>query len=197
QRGYQSLVRRRRGRAEQRPHPFGEPRPALAQRGHAMAPESRRVVIADVQRQPRHRLLAALRPVGQQDRLAVPRRGADQHQSARPRRGCPHTARGVPDAGGAGARAVGWPATPPARGPPSGGAGGAAHPCPTRPPLFPPVTAHDERDGDGTSVPSPSRKDSTWHVHFRVTLCTPSLRYLPLTDLPNVDDISAGGSSYL
>jgi hypothetical protein len=64
QRGYQSLVRRRRGRAEQRPHPFGEPWPALAQRGHAMAPEPRRVVITVVQRQPRHRLLAAPRPVG-------------------------------------------------------------------------------------------------------------------------------------
>jgi hypothetical protein len=83
QRGHKSLVRRRCGRAEQRPYPFGEPRPALIQRGHTMAPESRRVVIADVQRQPCHRLLATPSPVGQQDRLAVSRRGADQHQPAR------------------------------------------------------------------------------------------------------------------
>ena len=83
QRGHKSLVRRRRGRAQQRRHPSGEPRPALIQRGHAMTPEPRRVVIADIQRQPRHRLLAAPRPVGQQDRLAVPRWGADQHQPAR------------------------------------------------------------------------------------------------------------------
>ena len=64
QRGHQPLVRRRRGRAEQRAYPFGEPRPALVQRGHTMAPEPRRVVIADVERQPRHRLLATPHPVG-------------------------------------------------------------------------------------------------------------------------------------
>jgi len=40
-------------------------------------------------------------------------------------------------------------------------------------------------------------EDSTWHVHFRVTLCVPGLRYLRLTDLPNVDDNSADGTSYL
>jgi len=39
-------------------------------------------------------------------------------------------------------------------------------------------------------------EDSTWHVHFRVTLCVPSLRYRRLTNLPNVDDISASGKSY-
>ena len=83
QRGHQALVRRRRGRAEERAHPSGEPRPRLVQRGHTMAPEPRRIVIANVQRHPRHRLLAAPRPVGQQDGLAVPRRGADQHKPAR------------------------------------------------------------------------------------------------------------------
>jgi hypothetical protein len=67
QRGHKSLVRRWRGRAQQRPHPFGESRPAPVQCGHTVAPEPRRVVIADVQRQPRHGVRAAPRPVGQQD----------------------------------------------------------------------------------------------------------------------------------
>ena len=40
-------------------------------------------------------------------------------------------------------------------------------------------------------------EDSTRHVHFRVTPRMPGLRYLRLTDLPNVDDSSASGTSYL
>ena len=82
QRGHQTLVRRRRGRPEQRPHPVGEAPSHLVQRGHTMAPESRRVVVAGVQRQPCHRRLASPSPVGQQDRLAISCRGADQHQPA-------------------------------------------------------------------------------------------------------------------
>jgi hypothetical protein len=39
-------------------------------------------------------------------------------------------------------------------------------------------------------------EDSTWHVHFQVTLSVPSLRYLRLTDLPKVDDNSPSGKSY-
>ncbi len=39
-------------------------------------------------------------------------------------------------------------------------------------------------------------EDSTWHVHFRVTLRVPDLGYLRLTDLPDGDDISATGTSY-
>ena len=65
-------------------------------------------------------------------------------------------------------------------------------PCP----VFPPVTAHDERECDGTSVPLAAAEDSTWHVHFRVTPYVPGLRYLRLTDLPNVDESSASGTSY-
>jgi hypothetical protein len=39
-------------------------------------------------------------------------------------------------------------------------------------------------------------EDSTPHVHFRVTPGMPGLRYLRLTDLPSIDDISARGKSY-
>jgi len=65
-------------------------------------------------------------------------------------------------------------------------------PCP----VFPPVTAHDERERGRHFGALGAAEDSTCHVHFRVTPQAPGLRYLRLTDLPNVDDISASGKSY-
>ena len=72
--------RRRRGRPEQRRHPFAGPGAGPVQRGHRVAPEPGRIVVPRIQRQPPDRLPAAPGPVGQQDRLAVSRRGADQDQ---------------------------------------------------------------------------------------------------------------------
>ena len=173
QRGHQPLVRRRRGRAEQRPHPLGEPRPHPVQRGHAMAPEPRRVVIAGVQRQPRHRLLAAPRPVGQQDRLAVPRRGADQHQPARQAlvEAFAPAAGAAPGQGAAWAHAAWWPARHLARRPPPMGAakGGStmSPPCPRIPAEQP--RARRAVNRGGTIVPSPSRQRFHPHGHLRVT----------------------------
>jgi hypothetical protein len=80
---HQALERRRCGRAEQRGHPFADPGPGPVQRGHRVAPEPGRVVIARVQRQPAGRELAVPGPVSQQDRLTVPGRPADQDQPAR------------------------------------------------------------------------------------------------------------------
>ena len=39
-------------------------------------------------------------------------------------------------------------------------------------------------------------EDSTLNVHFRATPRVPGIRYLRLTDLVGVDDISASGKSY-
>ncbi len=84
QRRHQRLERRRRRRPEQRAHPLADPRPHPVQRGHRMPPEPGRVVVAGIQRQPRRRQPAAPDPLGQQDRLAVPGRPADQDQPASP-----------------------------------------------------------------------------------------------------------------
>ena len=81
---HQRLERRGRGRPEQRAHPLADPRPHPVQRGHRMPPEPGRVVVAGVQRQPGHGMPAAPGPLGQQDRLAVPGRRADQDQSPCP-----------------------------------------------------------------------------------------------------------------
>ena len=83
QRRDQPLERRRRGRPEQRGHPVPDPGPRPVQRGHRVAPEPGRVVVPRIQRQPPSRMLAAPGPVRQQDRLAVPGRGADQYQPPR------------------------------------------------------------------------------------------------------------------
>ena len=83
QRRDQSLERGRRGRAEQRGDPFAGSGEGPVQRGHRVAPEPGRVVVPCVQRQPRGRLPAVPGPVRQQDRLAVPGRGTDQHQPPR------------------------------------------------------------------------------------------------------------------
>ncbi len=83
QRRDQALERRRRGRPEQRGHPFAGPRAGPVQRGHRVAPEQGRVVVPRVQRQPRGRVPPAPGPVCQQDRLAVPGRGTGQHQPPR------------------------------------------------------------------------------------------------------------------
>ncbi len=77
---HQRFERRRSGRAEQRGNPFANCRTCPLKRSHHVAPEPGRVVIPCVQRQPRHRLLTAPRPVGQQDRLAVSGRRAHQDQ---------------------------------------------------------------------------------------------------------------------
>ena len=52
------------------------------ERGRDVAPEPHRVVVARVERQPRHRPPVGVRPIGQQARLAEPRRPADQHELA-------------------------------------------------------------------------------------------------------------------
>ena len=79
QRRHQPLKRRRR-RAGQRAGSLADPRPRPVQRGHHMPPEPHRVVIASIQRQPRHRPAARPGPVGQQRRLAEPGRGTHQDQ---------------------------------------------------------------------------------------------------------------------
>ena len=65
-------------------------------------------------------------------------------------------------------------------------------PCP----VFPPATAHDERECGWHFRALAAAEDSTRHVHFRVTPRMPGRRYLRLTDLPSVDDSSASGKSY-
>ena len=80
QRRDQPLERRRRGRPEQRTKAVVNPGAGPVQRGHRVPPEPRRIIVGRVQRQPRGRDLAAPGPVSQQDRLAVPGRGADQDQ---------------------------------------------------------------------------------------------------------------------
>ena len=66
--------------AEQRGDPLADPRPRPVQRANHMPPEPHRVVVARVQRQPRHPAIARPDPVGQQHRLAEPGRGAHQDQ---------------------------------------------------------------------------------------------------------------------
>ena len=83
QRRDQALERGRCGRAEQRAKAFAGPGAGPVQRGHRVAPEPGRVVIARVQRQPRGRELAAAGPVSQQDRLAVPGRPPEPDQPPR------------------------------------------------------------------------------------------------------------------
>jgi hypothetical protein len=80
---HQPLEGRRGRRAEQRGELPGDPGTHLVQRGHHMAPEPRRVVVASVQRQPGDRPPALPGPVGQQSGLAEPGRSADQHQPPR------------------------------------------------------------------------------------------------------------------
>ena len=80
QRRDQALERRRRGRPEQRGHPFADPGAGPVQRGHRVTPEPGRIVVPLIQRQPGSRVGAAPGPVRQQDRLAVPGRGAYQDQ---------------------------------------------------------------------------------------------------------------------
>jgi hypothetical protein len=65
-------------------------------------------------------------------------------------------------------------------------------PCP----VFPPATAHDEREYGRHFRALAAAEDSTRHVHFRVTRRMPGLGYLRHADLPDVDDISASGTSY-
>jgi len=81
QRRHQPLERRWCWRAEQRVDPLGDPRAHPVQRSGGVAPKPCRIVVGCVQRQPRHRPLAAPGPVGQQGRLAGPGRGADQNQA--------------------------------------------------------------------------------------------------------------------
>ena len=81
---HQRLERRWRGRPEQRAHPLADSRPHPVQRGHRMPPEPGRVVVASIQRQPGHGMPAAPDPLGQQDSLAVPGRGAGQDESSSP-----------------------------------------------------------------------------------------------------------------
>jgi hypothetical protein len=83
--GDQPLERRRRRRPEQRDQPLGQAWSGLVQGGDHVAPEPGRVAVAGVQRQPGHRPPVLAGPVGQQDGLAEPGRGADQHQSPRQR----------------------------------------------------------------------------------------------------------------
>ena len=85
QRREQPLKRGRGGRPDQRAHASADSRAHPVQRGDHVPPEPGRVVIAGIQRQPRRRALAGQRPVGQQNRLAVSGRGADQdHPLAKP-----------------------------------------------------------------------------------------------------------------
>ena len=70
-------------RAQQRADPLGDPRAAPGPARPPHAPEPRRVVVASVQRQPRHRPPAIASPVGQHGRLTEPGRGANQHQLSR------------------------------------------------------------------------------------------------------------------
>jgi hypothetical protein len=78
---YQALERLRDRRPEQRTHPLADPGADRIQRGHRMAPEAGRVVVARIQRQPRHRLRAVPGPAGQQRRLTITGRRADKHQA--------------------------------------------------------------------------------------------------------------------
>ena len=78
QRREQPLERGRGGRPDQRADAGADPRAHLVQSGDRVPPEPGRVVVAGIQRQPRHRALAGPRPAGHQDRLAVSGRGADQ-----------------------------------------------------------------------------------------------------------------------
>jgi hypothetical protein len=83
QRRDQALERRRRGRAEQRSHPFADPGAGPVQRGYRVMPEPGWVVIPRVQREPGDRGPGVPGPVGEQDCLAVPGRGAGQDQPPR------------------------------------------------------------------------------------------------------------------
>ena len=83
QRRDQALERRRRGRAEQRSHPFADSGTGPVQRGYRVVPEPGWVVVPRVQREPGDRVLAAPGPVGEQDCLAVSGRGAGQDEPPR------------------------------------------------------------------------------------------------------------------
>ena len=183
QRGHQPLVRRRRGRAEQRPHPFGEPRPhpgpARPHHGARTAPGRyrRRPATATP---PAAGRAAPSRPAGPSCRTPPGRRPASARAPG-PRRGVPPTAGAVPGPGAAWADAAWWPARHLARRPLPMGPRRAAQPYPPPCPVFPPVTAHDERECGRHFRALAAAEDSTWHVHFRVTPRMPGLRYLRVT----------------
>ena len=80
QRCDEPLERGRRRGPGQRANPPGDSLVYLVQGGQHMTPEPDRVVVTGIQRQPRGRTPAVPGPVGQQDRLAVSGRRADQDQ---------------------------------------------------------------------------------------------------------------------
>ena len=83
QRRHQTIGGGRHERAQQRTGQLANPGACLAHRRYRVAPEPRRIVVRGVQRQPGHRPPATPGPVGQQDSLAGPSRGADQDQPSR------------------------------------------------------------------------------------------------------------------
>jgi len=82
-------LQRASGRAKQVGERLPGPFPRAAQRGGDVPPKPHRVVIAGVQRQPRHRPAAAPRPVGQHYCLTEPGRRAHHRQLTRQRPGQP------------------------------------------------------------------------------------------------------------
>ena len=160
QRGHQPLVRRGRGRAEQRAHSFGEPRPGP---GPARPHHGARIAPGRYRRRPATATppaagrAAPSRPAGPSCRTPPGRRPASARAPG-PHPGVPPTAGAALGPGAARAHATWWPARHPARRPPAMGPRRAAQPCPPPCPVSPPATAHDERECDGTSVPSPPRK---------------------------------------
>ncbi len=83
QRRHQPRKRPRCRRPQQRPGPLGDPRVHPVQRRHRVPPKPCRVIVSSVQRQPRHRMGAGPRPVGQQGGLPEPGRRAHQDQPPR------------------------------------------------------------------------------------------------------------------
>ena len=83
QRRHQAVEGRWRGRAEQRRHPRGDPRPRAVERRDGVLPESGRVAVAGVEREPGSRPPTAADPISQQVRLPEPGRSAHERQPAR------------------------------------------------------------------------------------------------------------------
>jgi hypothetical protein len=83
QRRHQPIGRGLCERAQQRTGQLANPGACLAHRRDRVAPKPRRIVVGSVQRQPGRQPPAAPGPVGQQDSLARPSRGADQDQPSR------------------------------------------------------------------------------------------------------------------